>query len=102
MSGRVSGRAVSQVGTWEKVCLGCISETIRCRKLILDSDIAMGHWCATSWHDLDLTFDLAIVTLSLKILFELYPGNHKLWKVDTWQGHWLGVVGVQCHFVTLI
>ena len=26
-------------GRWEKVCLGCISETVRCRKLILSRDI---------------------------------------------------------------
>ena len=26
-------------GRWEKVCPGCISETVRCRKLILGSDI---------------------------------------------------------------
>ena len=25
-------------GQWEKVCPGCISETIRCRKLILGRD----------------------------------------------------------------
>ena len=34
--------------------------------------------CATSWSVLDLTFDLAIVTLSLKILSGLYLGNHKV------------------------
>ena len=33
---------------------------------------------ATSWSDLDLTFDLAVVTLSLKILSGLYLGNHKV------------------------
>ena len=26
----------------EKVCPGCISETVRCRKLILDRDIGKG------------------------------------------------------------
>ena len=26
--------------------------------------------CATSWSDLDLTFDLVVVTLSINILFE--------------------------------
>ena len=26
-------------GRWEKVCLGCISETVRCRKFILGRDI---------------------------------------------------------------
>ena len=24
---------------WEKVCLGCIAETVRCRKLLLGRDI---------------------------------------------------------------
>ena len=31
-----------------------------------------------------LTFDLAIVTLTYKILFGLYLGNLKLYEVDTW------------------
>ena len=52
---------------------------------------------ATLWCDLDLTFDLALVTLTYKILSGLYLGNCRLQEVDTWQGHWLGVVGVQCH-----
>ena len=30
--------------------------------------LVRGCKCATSWCDLDLTFDIAIVTLSLKIL----------------------------------
>ena len=34
--------------------------------------------CATSWSDLDLTFNLAIVTLSLKFLSGLYLGNRKV------------------------
>ena len=34
--------------------------------------------CATSWSELDLTFDLAVVTLSLKILSGLFLGNHKV------------------------
>ena len=33
---RMGGR---QGGQWEKVCPGCISETVRCRKLILGRDI---------------------------------------------------------------
>ena len=36
--------------------------------------------CATSWSDPDLTFDLATVNLSLKILSKLYLGNRKVWK----------------------
>ena len=67
------------MGGWrEKVCPGCISETVRCRKLILGRDIGWGCRCAMSWSDLDLTFDLAVVTLSLKILFGLYLGNRKV------------------------
>ena len=65
-------------GQWEKVCPGCISETVRCRKLILGRDISIGCRCATSWCDLDLTFDLAAVTLSLKILSGLYLRNCKV------------------------
>ena len=34
--------------------------------------------CTTSWSDLDLTFDLAVVNLSLKILSGLYLGNRKV------------------------
>ena len=52
----------------EKVCPGCISETVRGWKLILGTDIGWGCRCATLWCDLDLTFDPAIVTLNLKIL----------------------------------
>ena len=37
-----------------------------------------------SWCDLDLTFDLAVVTLTYKILFGLYLGNRKVEEVDTW------------------
>ena len=39
---------------------------------------------ATSWCDLDLTCDLAVVTLTFKILSRLYLGNHKVLEVDTW------------------
>ena len=75
---RMGGQASWRVcGRREKVCPGCISETIRCRKLILGRDIR-GCRCATSWSDLDLTFDLAVVTLSLKILSGLYLRNRKV------------------------
>ena len=36
------------------------------------------------WSDLDLTFDLAVVTLIYKILSGLYLGNRKVYEVDTW------------------
>ena len=61
----------------EKVCPGCISETIRCMKLILGETLVRCR-CATSWSDLDLTFDLAVVTLSFKILCGLYLRNRKV------------------------
>ena len=65
-------------GRREEVCPACISETVRCRKLILGRDIGWGCRCATSWCDLDLTFDLAVVTLTFKILSRLYLGNRKV------------------------
>ena len=34
--------------------------------------------------DFDLTFDFAVVTLSLKLLSGLYFGNHKVLEVDIW------------------
>ena len=75
----MGGRAIGWAGgRREAVCAGCISETVRCRKFILGRDMVGGCRCATSWSDLDVTFDLAIVTLSLKILSGLYLGNHKV------------------------
>ena len=56
--------------------------------------------CATSWCDRDLTFELAVVNLTYKILSGLYLRNHKVEEVDTRCRHWLRVVGVQCHGVT--
>ena len=40
--------------------------------------LVRGCRCATSWSDLDLTFDLAVVALSLKILSGLYLENRKV------------------------
>ena len=54
--------------------------------------LVWGCRCATSWCDLDLTFDLAVVT-TYKILPGLYLGNRKVYEVDTWKGYWLWVVG---------
>ena len=48
--------------------------------------------CALSWCDLGLTFDLAIVTLTYKMLSGLFHGFHKVKKFDTCQGDWLGAV----------
>ena len=56
--------------------------------------------------DLDLTFDLAKVTLTSKILLWLYLRNHKVTlrcrKLIIVKGHWLGDVCGQCRGVTLI
>ena len=60
----VSGRVA------RKLCLGCISETVRCRKLVLRRDISWGCNCATLWCDLDLSFDLAVVTFTLKFCLD--------------------------------
>ena len=40
--------------------------------------LVRGCRCATPWSDLDLTFDLAVVTLIYKILSGLYLGNRKV------------------------
>ena len=56
----------------EEVCLACISETVRCRQLILGRNIGRGCRCALSWSDLDLTCELAGVTLTYNILSGLY------------------------------
>ena len=40
--------------------------------------------CKMSWCDLDLTFDLAVVTLTYNALSGLYFGNHKVYEVDIW------------------
>ena len=50
-------------------------ETIRCRKLIFGRDLVKGYMCATSWCDLDLTFDLAYLMLfyvSMRISDTIY------------------------------
>ena len=45
--------------------------------------LVRGCRCATSWCDLDLTFDLAVVTLTYKISSGLYLGNRKVYEVVT-------------------
>ena len=61
----------SQVGGGKESCLGYIFEIVRRKILILGRVISWGYRCATTWFDLDFTFDLAVVTLSLKILSRL-------------------------------
>ena len=52
--------------------------------LYLVGTLVRGCSCATSQYDVDLTFYLAVVTLSLKVLSGLYLRNHKVSEVDTW------------------
>ena len=40
--------------------------------------LVRGCRCATLWPDLDLTFDLAVVTLTYKMLSGLYLRNRKV------------------------
>ena len=44
--------------------------------------LVRGCRCATSWSDLNWTFDLAVVTLTYKILSGLYLGNREVQEVD--------------------
>ena len=46
--------------------------------------LVRGCRCATSLSDLDLTFDLAVVTLTFKTLSGLYLGNREVEEVDMW------------------
>ena len=78
--GRWAGVRVSS----RKSLSGCISKTVRFRKLIQIGTLVRRFRCAASWCDLDLTFDLAVVTLTYEILSGFYLGFHKVWKVDTW------------------
>ena len=48
-----------------------------------------------SWCDFDLTFDLAVMTLTFKILFRLYLGNFKVQEV-LGRDIGLGGIDVQC------
>ena len=47
--------------------------------LILGREICWEFRCAISWCDLDLTFDLAVVTLSLKIWVHFHKGLLSPW-----------------------
>ena len=53
-------------------------EIIRCRNMTLGGDIGWGCRCVMSLCYLDLTFDPAVLTLSLKILSGLYLKSHKV------------------------
>ena len=55
-----------------------------CRKFVIANLVGIVVWwyeCATSWCDLDLTFDLGIVTFSVKSLSGRTIGNSKMYKI---------------------
>ena len=54
----------------EKVCLGCFSEKVRCRKVILGRNIGLGVCVCEQYLSVTL-----ILTLTYKILSGLYLGN---------------------------
>ena len=54
--------------------------------------------CVALWRKLHLTFDLAVVTLSLKIWSRLYLRNHKVRKLILSRGHWCGYAMSCCEF----
>ena len=68
-----------QIGRWLG-CPCCISETLTCKMLILGRDIGWRR-CAMSWCDINVTFDLAIVTLTFKFLSSYIPETMKCKKL---------------------
>ena len=62
--------------------------------------LVKGCRCATSWCYLDLTFDLAIVTLISKLLSGPYLRICKGYEVDFYMNPWLESVGMLNHVVT--
>ena len=61
----------------------------------------MGFKCAPSLCDCNLTFHLATVTWTFKILTRLYLRNGNLYEVDRLQEYWLGVVTFDDAVMTL-
>ena len=56
-----------------------------------------------SWCDLDLNFELAVVTLTYKSCLGYISETLRCSKlIQVWYGHWLGVVGVHHNGVVLI
>ena len=51
---------------------------------MLGRTLLRGCRCETSYCNLDLSFDLVMVTMIFKILFRLFLGFRKMYNVDTW------------------
>ena len=58
-----------------KSCLSYTLETVRHRKFLVIGALVRRCRCTMSWCDLDLAFDLAVVTLTYKILCRTYLRN---------------------------
>ena len=82
MGGRASCGAGRWAGVGKKV-VRAVSQKPQGVGRYLVGTLLRGCRCATSWSDLDLTFDLAVVTLIYKILSGLYLGNCRVLQVDT-------------------
>ena len=63
---------------YEKSCPGSFSETVTYKMLLLDRDIGWSCRYALTRCELDLTFDLAIMTFNLKILSTPNLAKHKV------------------------
>ena len=61
-----------------KILSGLYLENCKVYKFDMVGTLVRACRCATSWSDLDLTFDLDVVTLTYKISSGLYPGNRKV------------------------
>ena len=55
-----------------KILSALVSETVRCMRV---GTLIRGCRCTMSWCNLDLTLDLAVVTLTFKILSGLYTSE---------------------------
>ena len=71
-------------------------------QLIIGRYIDWEYMCGMSNCNLDLTFDLVVMTLAIRILSRLYLPNQNVGEVDTWHGYWTEAVGEHYHGDTLI
>ena len=66
-----------QAGGRKKLIWALSQKPLRC-KMSIGRDLGLGYMHAVSWCDFDLTFDLAIMTLTFKIMSGLYVENCKV------------------------
>ena len=63
---------------FSKLNISCDIRPIKMIFYCVNTSYLMDNLLYWSWSDLDLTFDLAVVTLTYKILSGLYLGNRKV------------------------